>query len=151
MFSSTRVAHARVARAFASAGRMSVIGRGLEFATAREIALKPTEPCRVAAEPLTATDLVHGPIASVDPLCPVWTIASRDESLHAVKDAAARAKDAGGILVASGSAADEIDDAAYRLAVPSTSRPLFAPLLSVVAGQLFAAALARVKGLDSDR
>ncbi len=52
---------ANVAMAFAYVGRMYVIGRGIEFGTAREVALKLTETCRVAAEPLTATDLAHGP------------------------------------------------------------------------------------------
>jgi glutamine---fructose-6-phosphate transaminase (isomerizing) len=144
-------AASRLATAFAYVGRMYVIGRGIEFATAREIALKLTETCRVAAEPLTATDLVHGPIAAVDALVPVWTIASPDESLHAVKDAAARARDAGAVLIASGSAASDIDGAAYLLPVPPAPTPLAAPLLSVVAGQLFAAALARMKGLDPDQ
>src|SRR5439155_1594024 len=55
-----------VAMAFAYVGRMYVIGRGIEFGTAREVALKLTETCRVAAEPLTATDLAHGPIAALD-------------------------------------------------------------------------------------
>src|SRR5438876_6192695 len=49
-----------VALAFAYVGRMYVIGRGIEFGTAREVALKLTEPCRVAAEPLTAPDFAHG-------------------------------------------------------------------------------------------
>ena len=79
-----------VAMAFAYVGRMYVIGRGIEFGTAREVALKLTETCRVAAEPLTATDLAHGPIAALDSMFPVWTIASRDESLPAVLEAAAR-------------------------------------------------------------
>src|SRR6266545_7157825 len=61
-----------VAIAFAYVGRMYVIGRGIEFATAREVALKLTETCRVAAEPLTATDLAHGPVAALDALFPVW-------------------------------------------------------------------------------
>ena len=64
----------RVSLAFV--GRMFVIGRGPEFATAREISLKLLETCRVAAEPLTATDLIHGPVAALDGLFPVWTIAS---------------------------------------------------------------------------
>ena len=54
-----RSAH-EVGVAFAYVGRMYVIGRGIEFATAREIAIKLTETCRVAAEPLTSTDLAHG-------------------------------------------------------------------------------------------
>jgi glucosamine--fructose-6-phosphate aminotransferase (isomerizing) len=139
-----------VAVPFAFAGRMFVVGRGLEFATAREIALKLLETCRVAAEPLTATDLAHGPVAALDPLFPVWAIASDDETLPAVLEATARARDAGATIIASGSAADALAGADYVLPVPRPASPLLAPLLSVVPGQLFAWALARTKGLDPD-
>ena len=142
---------APVAAAFAFVGRMFVIGRGLEYATAREIALKLTETCRVAAEPLSATDLAHGPVAALDPLFPVWAIASQDETLAAVVEAARRAREAGAAIVASGGAAAEIAGAAYTLSVPDAGGRLLAPLVSVVPGQLFAAALARAKGLDADR
>jgi glutamine---fructose-6-phosphate transaminase (isomerizing) len=141
---------ASVAGAFAYVGRMYVIGRGIEFATAREIALKLTETCRVAAEPLTSTDLAHGPIAALDPLFPVWTIASNDETLPTIIEAAKRARTAGATIVASGSAQSKIEGAAYRLPVPEAPSPLLSPLLSVVPGQLFAGALATAKGLDSD-
>ena len=136
------------ANAFSFVGRMFVIGRGLEFATAREIALKLMETCRIAAEPFTATDLVHGPIAALDPLFPVWTIASRDEALPAVIEATARARSAGAVILASGNAAADVDDAAYVLPVPAAPLPLLAPLLLVLPGQLFAGALARAKELD---
>jgi glucosamine--fructose-6-phosphate aminotransferase (isomerizing) len=130
---------------------MYVIGRGVEFGTAREIALKLTETCRVAAEPLTSTDLAHGPIAALDAMFPVWTIASHDESLPALVEAASRARAAGATLVASGSAAAEVEGAAWRLPVPEAPLPVLSPLLSVVPGQLFAASLAEAKGLDPDR
>lgn len=139
-----------VAVPFAYAGRMFVIGRGVEFATAREIALKLLETCRVAAEPLTATDLAHGPVAALDSLFPVWAIASDDETLPAVLEAVARAHEAGATVVASGSAAEAVPGADYVLPVPRPPSPLLAPLLSVVPGQLFAWALARTKGLDPD-
>ena len=142
---------AEIAPAFTYVERMFVIGRGFELATAREVALKLTETCRVAAEPLTATDLAHGPVAAIEALFPVWTIAAHDETLAAVLEAAERAKRAGATLVASGSAASRIPGAAFALPTPRAPRPAFAPLLSVVAGQLFAAALARAKGLDADR
>jgi len=141
---------ASVALPFAFAGRMFVVGRGTEFATAREIALKLLETCRVAAEPLTATDLAHGPVAALDPLFPVWAIASDDETLPAVLEASARAREAGATLIASGSAAAAVPDAGYVLPVPRPSSPLLSPLLSVVPGQLFAWALACAKGLDAD-
>ena len=140
-----------VALAFAFVGRMFVIGRGPEFATAREIALKLLETCRVAAEPLTATDLAHGPVAALDRLFPVWAIASEDKSLEAVVEAAARVRETGATLVASGSAAEAVASADYVLPTPKPPSSLLAPLLSVVPGQLFAWALARAKGLDPDR
>lgn len=140
-----------IAVTFAFVGRMFVIGRGPEFATAREISLKLLETCRVAAEPLTATDLVHGPVAAIDGLFPVWTIASADESLPAVRDAAERARQAGATLIASGTAAAEIEGAAHYLPVAPPPLSLLTPLLSVAPGQLLAWALAQAKGLDPDR
>ena len=142
---------AALAVPFAFTGRMFVIGRGVEFATAREIALKLLETCYVAAEPLTSTDLAHGPVAALDPLFPVWAIASADEMLPAVQEAADRIRAMGATLVASGTAAGQIANAAYSLPVPATDPPLLSPLLSVVPGQLFAWALARAKGIDPDR
>ena len=141
---------ASVALPFAFAGRMFVIGRGTEFATAREIALKLLETCRVAAEPLTTTDLAHGPVAALDPLFPVWAIASDDQTLPTVLEAVSRAREAGATVIASGSAAEAVSGAEYSLPVPSPPSPLLSPLLSVVPGQLFAWALARAKGLDPD-
>jgi glutamine---fructose-6-phosphate transaminase (isomerizing) len=140
-----------VALPFSFVGRMFVIGRGVELATAREIALKLLETCRIAAEPLTATDLAHGPVAALDPFFPVWAIASPDETLPAVIEATARVRETGATLVASGAAAGQIAHADYVLPVPAPPAPLLAPLLSVIPGQLFAWALARAKRLDPDR
>jgi glucosamine--fructose-6-phosphate aminotransferase (isomerizing) len=142
---------ASIAVPFASVGRMFVIGRGPQFATAREIALKLLETCQIAAEPLTATDLAHGPVAALDPLFPVWAVATDDETLDVLVEAAARVRAAGATLIASGPAADAIADAQYRLPVPQPQLPLLAPILSVVPGQLFAGAVARAKGLDPDK
>jgi glutamine---fructose-6-phosphate transaminase (isomerizing) len=141
---------AAMAVQFAFVGRMFVIGRGAEFATAREIALKLLETCRVAAEPLTATSFAHGPVAALDALFPVWAIASDDANLGAVREAAARARAAGATVVASGAAADELEGAVYSLPTPRAPLPLLAPLLSIAPGQLFAWALAQARGLDPD-
>jgi glucosamine--fructose-6-phosphate aminotransferase (isomerizing) len=139
-----------VAVSFAFAGRMFVVGRGAEYATAREVALKLLETCRVAAEPLTATDLSHGPVAALDALFPVWAIASNDQTLPAVLEAVARAREAVAAVIASGSAAGSVAGASFVLPVPEPPSPLLTPLLSVIPGQLFAWALAKTKGLDPD-
>ena len=139
-----------LASTFAFVGRLFAIGRGPEFATAREIALKLLETCRVAAEPLTSTDLAHGPIAALDSMFPLWVIASDDAGLPAVLDAAARAKAVGATVVASGTRAASVPGAAFYVPVPEPPQPLLAPLLSVVPGQLLAWGLAQAKGLDPD-
>jgi glutamine---fructose-6-phosphate transaminase (isomerizing) len=141
---------AKLAVPFAYTGRMFVIGRGVEFASAREIALKLLETCRIAAEPLTTTDLAHGPVAALDPFFPVWAIASDDGTLPTVQEAATRTREMGASLVASGTAAERIKGAAFTVPVPLPEPALLSPLLSVVPGQLFASSLARARGLDPD-
>jgi glucosamine--fructose-6-phosphate aminotransferase (isomerizing) len=140
----------RPAEALAAVSRMVVIGRGVEFGTARELALKLKETCRVAAEALTSTDLAHGPVAALDEGFPVWAIASGDAMFPSVETAVARARESGAAVVASGSAADRIEGAAYVLRTPAAALPVLSPLLSVLPGQLFASMLAEAKGLDPD-
>ena len=117
---------AELAVSFAFVGRMFVIGRGTELATAREIALKLLETCRIAAEPMTATAFAHGPVAALDALFPVWAIASRDENLQAVREAVARARAAGAGVVASGAAARGRSTRRFRL--PTPEPPAAAPV-----------------------
>jgi glucosamine--fructose-6-phosphate aminotransferase (isomerizing) len=133
-----------------AAGQLVVIGRGVEFATAREIALKLSETCRLLAEPLTSTDLAHGPIAGLGPHSPVWVVASDDPCLPSALEAAARARRAGAPLIASGDACDRVVGAGIRIPTPAAPRGILAPILSVVPGQLFAWALALSRGLDPD-
>jgi glucosamine--fructose-6-phosphate aminotransferase (isomerizing) len=130
--------------------RMLVLGRGPEFATARELALKLLETCHVAAEPLSATDLAHGPVAALDSMFPVWAIADDDATLPTVIEAVLRARAAGATVITSGPAADAVEGASISVPVPPPPLPLLAPLLSIVPGQLFAWALALQKGLDPD-
>ena len=130
---------------------MFVIGRGLEYATAREIALKLTETCRDRGRAADGDRSRPRPAGSTRPALPGLGDRLSDESLRAVVEAAAQARLAGAALVASGSAAAAIEGSSYSLPVPDAGDRVLAPLLSVVPGQLFAAALARVKGLDADR
>jgi glutamine---fructose-6-phosphate transaminase (isomerizing) len=142
---------APIARQLAGVERMLVVGRGPAFATAREIALKLLETCRIAAAPLTATDLAHGPVAALDELFPVWAVAGGDAGLPAVVEAVARVRAAGAKAIVSGPGAASVPDASISIPVPAPPLPLLEPLLTIVPGQLFAAALARAKGLDPDR
>jgi glutamine---fructose-6-phosphate transaminase (isomerizing) len=141
---------APLAAELAAVERMVVVGRGAALATAREVALKLFETCRVAATPLTATDLAHGPVAALDDLFPLWAIADDDAGLPTVVEAVARAASAGARTIVTGPAARAVPHASDAIPVPAAALALLEPLVSIVPGQLFAAALARAKGLDPD-
>ncbi len=48
-------------RGFANAGKLVVLGRGFNYSTAFEVALKIKETCYFIAEPYSVADLLHGP------------------------------------------------------------------------------------------
>ena len=60
-------------------GRTLVLARGFEYATAREWALKLKELAHVFADPYSAADFQHGPLALVEPGVPVLAIARRTD------------------------------------------------------------------------
>jgi glucosamine--fructose-6-phosphate aminotransferase (isomerizing) len=139
-----------IAQSYTFCERMFVIGRGFEYATARETALKLTETCRIVATALTVTDFAHGPVAAVGPLFPMWVVASQDPNLPATIEATKRAAVAGAEILVTGSAAFEVEDASKRIYLPPTKVTALAPILSIVPGQLFSRSLALAKRLDPD-
>ena len=58
--------------------RAVVVGRGLNYANAFELALKLMETCYVVAERFSPADFMHGPIALVEPSFPVFVFAPPD-------------------------------------------------------------------------
>ena len=54
-----------------AADRLLVLARGYEYATAREWALKLKELAHVFADPYSAADFQHGPLALLEPGVPV--------------------------------------------------------------------------------
>jgi len=130
--------------------RLAVIGRGFNYATAFELALKLKELAYVTAEPSSSADFRHGPIAVVQDGFPVMLIAPRGRTLSDLKDlAAALAARQAELLVVSPDrhllAASETP-----LALPQGVPEWLSPLVAVVPGQLFARHLAASRGCPLD-
>lgn len=130
--------------------RMVVSGRGYAASTALELSLKLKEACYVTAVGLSYADLLHGPIAVVDPHTPVLlTAAGEGPVLTGMAAVAHRAAAAGAHVYGIGGDPDFA--AACRATLPGTDLPEhLAPFGLVVPGQLLVEALARAKGLDPD-
>src|ERR1044072_1718137 len=62
-----------------------VVGRGLAYANAYELALKLMETCYVVAERFSSADFLHGPLAMVERHFPVILFAPPGEMLPGVK------------------------------------------------------------------
>ena len=134
----------------AACDRMVVVGRGFNLSTAFEIALKIKETSYVMADPYSSADFQHGPIAMLDQSLPLLVVAPGAAAVADMSELLSRARRARAPLVALTDQADLASAADVALEVPSQVPEWLSPVTSVVAGQLWAHALTRARGLDPD-
>ena len=121
------------------------IGRGLHYPTACEIALKLKELALLLAEPYSAADFQHGPIAMAERDLPVVLVSPPgSRPAHEVEALGRELRRRGSPVLAIG------PPRGSALGVPRVPE-LLAPLVSILPGQLLAFHAARARGLDPDR
>ena len=127
-----------------------VSGRGMAYAAALELALKLKEACYLHAMGLSWADLLHGPIAVVDPATPAILLAADSgPALPGTIELARRVVAAGARAYAIGGGPGLA--AASSRAVPGLPLPEWlAPFGLIVPGQLLTEALSRRLGIDPD-
>ena len=143
---------AKVAEKYAKADDMFFIGRGILYPAALEGALKIKEIAYVHAEGYQAAELKHGPIALLSSETPVVAlladIPGKEKTLGNVQECRARKAPVIGVATSDDTAAAAAVDDVMR--VPRTGVAL-APIVSVVALQLFAYHVARLRGCEIDQ
>lgn len=128
-----------------------VLARGLNQATALEAALKLAETCYVEAHPYSAADFLHGPIAIIEAGFPCLLFAPTGRGYPSMCELAAALRERGAETVIVSDGEEILPHAVTPIRLPTPVDEALAPIVAIVAGQLFAAHLARVKGLDPDR
>ncbi|WP_267379075.1 SIS domain-containing protein [Sphingomonas sp. GC_Shp_6] len=128
----------------AAARQMFVIGRGYGFAAAQEAALKLKETCAIQAEPFSAAEVRHGPMAIVGPGFPVLAFATGDAAGEGVTAVANEFAARGAIVLRAGA-----DDGA--LLPVEAAHAAIQPILMLASFYGVAERLARMRGLDPDR
>lgn len=129
-----------------------VLGRGFNYATAFEWALKLKELTYLIAEPYSSADFQHGPIAMVEGGFPVLAVAPSgkvQESMRNMLTHLRRDKDAELVVISD-------DEAVLALGQSPIQLPLhipewLTPLVSIIPAQLFACHLTEVKGYDTEK
>ena len=127
-----------------------VVGRGLAYANAYELALKLMETCYVVAERFSSADFLHGPLAMVERHFPVILFAPPGVMLNGVKDLIGRLSELRADTLAITSDLDAASMCSRSIIMPREVDEFLAPIPYIIPGQLFAALLAEAKGLDPD-
>lgn len=128
-----------------------VLGRGYNYATAFEIALKLKELNYLIAESYSSADFMHGPIAVVGSGFPAMVIAPSGQMYATMRDFSLEVKSRGAELLMISDQQDLLDEAVTPLPLPAGVPEWLSPIVAVVPGQLFALHLTLVKGHDPDQ
>jgi glucosamine--fructose-6-phosphate aminotransferase (isomerizing) len=132
------------------AQRLAVLGRGYNFSTAYEVALKIKETSYAMAEPYSFADFLHGPVAMLDQSLPLVAVAPGGRTDADADALVARARAVRAPLVAISERPELLAAADLGLPLPSGIPEWLSPIVAVVPGQLLALALATSRGLDPD-
>ncbi len=137
---------------FADATNALYLGRGVNFPTALEGALKLKEISYVHAEGYPAAEMKHGPIALIDENMPVIVVAPSDAIYGKIVSNVQEVRARGGRIIAITNPGDEEirDLAEATFTVPETL-DLLSPVLTIIPLQLFSYYVALRRGCNVDQ
>jgi glucosamine--fructose-6-phosphate aminotransferase (isomerizing) len=142
----------RVAERYSKVRDLFFLGRGCLYPVALEGALKLKEISYIHAEGYHAAELKHGPIALLDEQTPVLAMLNdlpgKDKMMGNVQECRARQAPVIGVVTEGDAAAGR--DLNDTITVPACSR-FVAPIPAVIALQLFAYHMARLRGCPIDQ
>jgi len=131
--------------------RCVVVGRGLNYASAYELAIKLMETCYVVAERFSSADFLHGPVALVERHFPVFLFAPPGPAFGDLRRLAAKLDRLHADSLVISSHRSILQQATCPIEIPDHIPDLYSPIPYIIPGQIFAAELARAKGLSPDR
>ncbi|HMJ52863.1 MAG TPA: SIS domain-containing protein [Polyangiaceae bacterium] len=124
---------------------MLVLGRGIGFGAALEMALKLKETCRLHAEGLSSAEAIHGPFALVRKGFPVLVLGQDDASAESTRHAVR-------LLIELGAAVRSVLPVAGAQTLPVVAGlpPAISPLCQMQSFYMAVPRLAAARGLDPD-
>jgi glucosamine--fructose-6-phosphate aminotransferase (isomerizing) len=129
-----------------------VLGRGFNYATAHEWALKLKELTYTIAEPYSSADFQHGPIAMVEGGFPILAVSPKGkvhDSMKAILIRLRNQMEAEVVLISDDT--DSLALAQSPIQLPPQIPEWLTPLVSILPAQLFACHLTTVKGYDTEK
>jgi glucosamine--fructose-6-phosphate aminotransferase (isomerizing) len=139
-----------VARHLAGHDRLVVVGRGFEYATARELALKLKELAQVAADPYSAADFLHGPLALVSAGFPLIAIAPSGPTAVDLDALLDRLGELDVDRIVLSDRPEAVARGSIGILLPAGLPEWLRPITTIVPGQLLGLHLAIARGLDPE-
>ena len=128
-----------------------VLGRGYNYSTAFEWALKLKELTYMGAEAYSSADFMHGPIAIVKGGFPVLAVAPKGMVYTSMLETTRQLRrELKAELVIISNEPEALELADLPLTLPSDIPEWLSPITAIVAGQLFAYHLTCIKGYDPE-
>ncbi|HEX9116395.1 MAG TPA: SIS domain-containing protein [Anaerolineae bacterium] len=141
---------ARIAQRYRFIDRLVVLGRGYNYATAFEIALKLKETNYLASEPYSPADFIHGPMAMLDESYPVLMVAPSGAVLPELMEAMKMVEERGAEVLVISDSDEALKHGRLGLRLPVALPEWLSPLIAVLPGQLLALQLVIERGQDPD-
>lgn len=143
----------QAAAVLSPSNRCVFIGRGFNYSTTHETALKCKELANIQAEPYSSADFVHGPIAIVDKGFPVIVISIGDTFREELSQLGQTLRGRGARLVTIGD--ERMQGHTHGqdtfIPVPKGLPEWLSPITAILPGQLLAYHLTKARGFDPDR
>jgi len=127
-----------------------VLGRGYNYSTAFEIALKLKELSYIIAEAYSSADFMHGPSAMLSEGFPALVVAPSGKMYDTMRDFTLELRSRGAELLVISDRSELLDEACTPLPLPRPLPEWLSPITAAIVGQLFALHLTKVKGYDPD-
>jgi glucosamine--fructose-6-phosphate aminotransferase (isomerizing) len=141
---------AEVVQALRPLDRCVIVGRGFEYATAREWALKLKELAQVFADPYSSADFRHGPIALVQPGIPALVLAPDGATAASMAELVGDLEARGVETVVLADAGPAAGIGRWPIELPAGVPEWLRPVVSIIPGQLFAYHATLARGLDPE-
>lgn len=142
---------ANLAERYRYIDRCVVLGRGFNYCTAYEWALKLEEMTYVVAEPYSSADFQHGPIAVIEHGFPVFAILPEGLMFEEVFQLSGKLKDERNAeLIVLSNRKEALDIATSPIPLPGSIPEWISPIPFIVPAQLFVYHLTVAKGYDTE-
>ncbi|HEX7620547.1 MAG TPA: SIS domain-containing protein [Anaerolineales bacterium] len=142
---------ARMAERYRYMRQCVVLGRGFNYCTAFEWALKLKEMTYTVAEPYSSADFQHGPIAMVEGGFPILAVAPRGKVLDTMLEMLGRLRgDHHAELVVISDDKRALALAQSPIQLPDGMPEWLTPIISIIPAQLFSYHLTLAKGINPE-